>query len=167
MSGQDPVGSGDRLEPQSVGEPGSDRMRDQVPQPTVAVRPVDHQQVEIIRPDPRRGVVLACLQPRTAEVAVDRDQVVELTPYPALVLPLPVRDGPDDVPHLPAGLLLQLPRQRLLRRLTRLEVSADDLPDSWIQPPLQRTALHVHTMLFVPDQRTYTVNRTHTANLIR
>jgi hypothetical protein len=74
--------------------------------------------------------MLAVLQRRCVQIAVDVDEVVTLVAgkpvarirrVPLVGRPLPVRDDRLDAPQPPAGLLLDLPGERLLGRLARLD----------------------------------------------
>src|SRR5215218_1738415 len=155
----------DRLQPEALGEPGAHGLGDDVPQPPVAVGPALHHHAEVARPDPGVRVVLGVVQPRRAQVAVHLDEVVELPADDTVVLPLPVGEHRLEVPEPPAGLLLELAGQRFLRRLARLQVATDDVPDARQQRPVRRAAHGVHPVPVVADQGTYAGRLTHASTV--
>jgi len=159
------VPGADRLQPQAVGEPDAYRLGDDVPQTAIAVGAAPHHQLEVVRPDPGGRVVLAVLQPGRVEVAVHVDEVVELTADHTAILPLPVGDHGLDAPQPPAGLLLELAGQRLLRRLAGFEVTTHDVPDARQHPPVGRPALGVDPVPMVADEGSDTGWRTHAATV--
>ena len=134
-------------------QPGSRRPGDDVPQPAVTAGAALHQQAEIPRTGPVGRVVLARFQSRSREVPVHLDEVVRFTAHHAVGGPFPVSHDTLDMPQPPAGLLPDLPGQRLSRGFAGLNMAAHDLPAARQQPTTRGPPVHVHTVAVVFDQR--------------
>lgn len=72
--------------------------------------------------------MLALLERGRAQVSVHFDEIIQLVADDSVMGPLLVRDLGFDPPQPPAGLLLDLPGQCLLRRLSWLDVAARHIP---------------------------------------